>query len=124
MTLYNDDLQPSGRICPVITFTGASGTTVTTKLGGGDYTVHIYGTSGTSGFASATVTLVATSDDTAAPYVAIRSASGPVTATSDVIHSFTLPKGYGFGATYTGGGATTSISMHIANARPTSTEGV
>ncbi len=124
MALYNNDLQPSGRICPVLSVTGVSGVSQTVKLGGGDYTISIFTTSGSAGFSGATITVKATPDETLIAPFELRSASGPLTATSNVHHSFTLPKGYTLRCDASSGDALTDVSIWLANARPTSTEGV
>ncbi len=119
MTDYNNDIQNYGRICPALTVTGASANTQTTKWCGGEGTVAVFGTSGTSGFLSGTIAIQATPDDTICAYSTIASSLGAVTTTGQLYMDFRLPKGWALRANMSGGTTNNNVSVMFFSSRAT-----
>jgi hypothetical protein len=111
---YNDDIVQTSRLCPILTVTGVSASTSTTKWPGGRGVAALFSTSGTSGFSSGVVTLKATPDDTKMAYTAVRSDTGGTIATSsDAFFNFMLPKGYTLRADIATGTTNSNVSVGI-----------
>lgn len=110
---YNDGIQPNGLICPSLTVTGASANTSTTRWPGGEGTVAVFGTSGTSGLNTGTIAIQATPDDTACPYTTITTVLGGVTTTGTTFVDFRLPKGWYLRANMSGGTTNNNVTVQF-----------
>ena len=102
-----------------LTVTGASANTQTTKWTGGEGTVAVFGTSGTSGFVSGTIAIQATPDETICGYTTIQSALGAVTTTGTAYYDFRLPKGWFLRGNMTGGTTNNSVTVQFFQDRAT-----
>lgn len=112
MAANNWDNIPS-TILVSLTVTGASANTQTTKWPGGEGTVAVFGTSGTSGFAAGTIAIQATPSDTACPYTTITSSLGQVTTTATTYVDFRLPKGWYLRANMSGGTTNNNVTVQF-----------
>jgi len=112
---YYDNIPVSWLTVSALTVTGVSAAGATTmKWPGGQGVAAIYGTTGTSGFQSAVVTLKATPDDTKMAYTAVRTDTGGTVATSsDTFFNFTLPKGFTLRPDIATGTTNSNVSVHV-----------
>jgi hypothetical protein len=109
----------SGSKIVSLTVTGASANTQTTKWSGGEGTVAIFGTSGSSGFISGTAAIQATPDELICPYTTIQSALGAVTTTGTSFVDFRLPKGWFLRGNMSGGTTNNNVTVQFFNNRAT-----